>query len=74
MVEGAKGMKNIWFFVGCILFVMGIIVFAAGIYDLFHPFDGNIVLAKTHANIWWGVIITVVGAVYLFKNKNKVVG
>jgi uncharacterized membrane protein HdeD (DUF308 family) len=66
-----KEMKSIWFLVGVILFVIGIIVFIAGIYDLFNPVDQNTRLSDLHANIWWGLLIIVVGFIYIIKNKNK---
>jgi membrane protease YdiL (CAAX protease family) len=75
MVEGImnknKEMKSIWFIVGIILFVIGVIVLVAGIYDLFNPADQNTKLYYLHANIWWGIIILVVGFIYIIKNKNK---
>lgn len=68
-----KGMRSIWYFVGLIMLVIGIIVFAAGIYDLMNPNDHNIRLTSLHANIWWGALITITGIIYILKNKNKYV-
>ncbi|HVO72842.1 MAG TPA: hypothetical protein VMT35_02365 [Ignavibacteriaceae bacterium] len=69
-----KGMKSIWYFVGLIMFIIGIIVFAAGVYDLLNPTAKNIRLAELHTNIWWGALIAVVGSIYILKNKNKFAG
>jgi uncharacterized membrane protein HdeD (DUF308 family) len=69
-----KGMRSIWFLVGLILTVIGVIVFAAGIYDLFNPTTQNIRLTSLHSNIWWGALIIIAGVIYILKNKNKYVG
>jgi hypothetical protein len=66
-----KGMRSIWFLVGSIMFVIGIVVLVAGIYDLFNQTNHNIRLSGLHANIWWGVLITAAGLIYIIKNKNK---
>ena len=68
-----KGMRSIWYFVGLILLVIGIIVFAAGIYDLLNPAKQDIKLTSLHTNIWWGVLIAITGLIYIMKNKNKYV-
>jgi hypothetical protein len=66
-----KGMRSIWYFVGLIMLIIGIIVFVAGIYDLTNPATKNIKLTNLYTNIWWGAIITIVGGIYTVKNKNK---
>ena len=66
-----KKMRNIWFFVGLIMFAIGIIVFAAGIVDLMFPGNNGVRLEYLHANIWWGIIIWIIGLVFIIKNKNK---
>ncbi len=66
-----KGMRSIWYFVGLIMFAIGLVELAAGIYDLYYPSAENIKLAHLHANIWWGVLILLTGLIYILKNKNK---
>jgi hypothetical protein len=61
-------MKPIWFFVGLILSAMGLIVVSTGIYLVFHPPDQTRVLGHLHPDIWWGILMTLVGAIYIFKN------
>jgi hypothetical protein len=72
-MENEKGMRSIWFFVGLIMLLIGILVFLAGIYELINPTIQNVRLTGLHTNIWWGVLIAVTGAVYVVKNKNKYV-
>lgn len=66
-----KKMRNIWFFVGWILLTIGLVELAAGVYDLFFPLNNNIRLADLHANIWWGMLITIAGVTYLLRNRSK---
>jgi len=53
----------VWFFVGVILLIYGVLIFATGIYGLFHP--PATVLANLHPAVWWGALLTIIGAVYV---------
>lgn len=66
-------MRTIWFFVGLILFAIGVIVIAAGVYDLIFPANTGARLTNLHANIWWGGLILLAGLLYIVKNRNKYV-
>jgi len=68
-----KGMKPIWYFVGIALLVIGGLIFIAGIYFLFSPSESNTVLEELHPNIWWGAFMSLVGIVFIWKNKDAVV-
>ena len=61
------GMVSIWFFAGALLFVYGILILGAGIYELSVPPEHPVVLANLHAGIWWGILLLILGAVYLLK-------
>jgi len=58
------GSISIWFFIGISLLVNGVLILASGIYELFHPPQAPVVLFDLHASIWWGAVLTVLGAVY----------
>ena len=62
-------MKPIWYFVGWILFIIGIILVANGIYTYFNPEIQQTVLRGTYPDIWWGALMTVVGLIYIIKNR-----
>ena len=51
----------IWFFVGLILTVYGILILGSGL--LSEP--GTTVLAETRPAIWWGAIMAVFGGVFV---------
>jgi FtsH-binding integral membrane protein len=52
----------VWFFVGVLLLVYGILIFISGLVEWSHPPDT--VLAETHAPVWWGALLIVLGSVY----------
>jgi hypothetical protein len=66
-------MRPIWYFVGLLLTVVGVIITAAGVYDLFVPPAHTTVLGELHPGIWWGAIILLAGIIYLISNRNKIV-
>ncbi len=60
-------MLPVWFFIGIILILYGIMIFAEGLYDLGHP-PGTI-LEELHPAIWWGIFMAVVGVIFTLKNR-----
>ena len=60
------GSISIWFFIGISLLVNGALIFAAGLYELIHPPQTQVVLFHLHASVWWGAILAIVGAIYCF--------
>ena len=52
----------VWFFVGLLLGVYGVLIFASGVAEWSHP--PNTVLAELHAPVWWGALLAVVGVIY----------
>ena len=72
-MSNGKGMRSIWYFVGLIMLMIGILVFLAGIYNLINPTNQDIKLTDLHTNIWWGALIAITGLIYIVKNKNKYV-
>jgi hypothetical protein len=60
----SHGMVPVWFFVGVILLIYGVVILATGLYEFSHP--PATVLAYLHPAIWWGALLTVVGGVYVY--------
>jgi hypothetical protein len=52
----------VWFFVGLLLLVYGVIIFVSGLAEWSHPPDT--VLAELHAPVWWGGLLTALGGTY----------
>jgi hypothetical protein len=54
----------VWFFVGVLLLIYGVIILATGIYGLSHP--PETVLANLHPALWWGMLLMALGGFYVF--------
>ena len=63
-------MKPIWYFVGLILSVIGLIILLTGIYMLILPAQSKPVLGELHPDIWWGAIMVIVGVIFILRNRN----
>jgi hypothetical protein len=63
-MSDGRQMVPVWFFVGVILLIYGVIILATGIYEFSHP--PATVLAYLHPAIWWGALLTIVGGVYVY--------
>ena len=62
----AGGSISIWFFIGLSLLVNGMLILGAGLYELVRPPEHPVVLYQLHANVWWGALLFVVGAIYCY--------
>ena len=63
------GMKSIWYLVGLMLAVMGLLVLAGGVGDLLSPPARPTVLAHLRPNLWWGAVMLVAGAVFFLTHR-----
>ena len=57
-----KGMLSIWFFIGALLLIYGLIILIS---ELTMP-TPHVVMADLRPGLWWGGLLTVIGAVYTF--------
>ena len=57
-----RNLIPVWFFVGLLLAIYGVLILASGIAEFEHPLAT--VLAGLHAPVWWGAVLAVVGAAY----------
>ncbi len=59
----------IWFFIGGLLAVYGLLVLGSGIYGAIHPPppEHRVALWEYHADIWWGAVMVIVGIVYVVR-------
>jgi hypothetical protein len=65
--SGKMKMLPVWFWVGIVLIVYGIIIIGCGIYYLFHP--SNTALSHLHPSLWWGGIMFGGGIILLLIGK-----
>ena len=61
------GMVSIWFFIGVLLLIYGVLILGAGLYERAVPPEHPVVLHNLHAGIWWGELLIVLGLVYSFR-------
>jgi hypothetical protein len=57
-------MLPVWFFVGLILLIYGVLILASGLSEFAHP--PATVLSNLHPAVWWGALLTVIGAIYVY--------
>ena len=62
-----QGMISIWFFIGALLLLYGILITGAGLYELSNPPVHPVVHQELHAGIWWGALLLVLGIFYSVK-------
>ncbi len=55
---------SIWFFIGSLLAVYGIIVLVANLMPANGP-EAHVVLANLHAGVWWGALLFLLGLMYV---------
>ena len=61
------GFISIWFFIGVLLTIYGVLITATGLYELVSPPANPPVLANLHASVWWGVVLLVIGLIYFVR-------
>ncbi len=61
------GFISIWFFIGVLLTIYGVLITATGLFELVSPPSNPPVLANLHASIWWGIVLLIVGLVYFIR-------
>lgn len=57
----------IWFFIGLLLDLYGVLILGAGLYELLHPPAAAVAMAHLHAALWWGALLLVLGLIYTWK-------
>jgi hypothetical protein len=57
-------MYSIWYFIGLLVLVYGVLILGAGIMDLVSPPAQPLVLAQLHMGVWWGALMILLGGVY----------
>ena len=52
----------VWFFVGLLLAVYGVLILASGLVEWSQP--SKTVLSELHAPAWWGALLAIIGIAY----------
>ncbi|MGB9599143.1 MAG: hypothetical protein ACP5QK_05495 [Myxococcota bacterium] len=69
-MEDTKQMISVWFWVGCMMLIYGLIITGAGVYYLFLP-PQSYAAKWTNPNLWWGMIMLIVGQIFLYLGRIK---
>lgn len=59
-----RHMLPVWFFVGVILLIYGVVILVTGLSEISNP--PPTVLANLHPAIWWGALLAIIGGVYVY--------
>jgi hypothetical protein len=60
-----KQMISIWFFIGCLLTLYGLLILYAGVQTFSEvPVQGGAVQGL-HLPLWWGIGMTILGSAYV---------
>ena len=51
----------VWFFVGVLLAIYGVLILASGLAEWSNL---RVILGEMHAPVWWGALLTIIGAIY----------
>ena len=62
-----QGDISIWFFIGVLLTIYGVMITGYGIWELVTGNLANVVLAHLHAPVWWGAIMLTAGLGYAIR-------
>jgi hypothetical protein len=57
----------IWLFIGALLGVYGVIILVTGIVNWVSPPANPMAMSQLHPDVWWGLLITVIGLIYTVK-------
>lgn len=58
-------MLPVWFFIGVLLTIYGVIILITAIHGLSHP--STAVLSQYHAGIWGGILLLLIGSFYTLR-------
>lgn len=65
MMKKQRPMLPVWFFIGVLLSIYGLITLVTALTELSHP--PAAVLSQYHPGIWVGVILILIGGFYTFR-------
>jgi hypothetical protein len=60
---------SIWFFVGMITLLYGLVLVPYGAYAWFGHHEAPTVLHNLHPTFWWGLLLLIFGAAYTLKYR-----
>ncbi len=65
-------MKSIWYFVGLLLMILGAIITISAVYYLINPPAQSKILSHLHPDLWWGILMLVIGLLFAILNRRSI--
>jgi len=62
-----KHFISIWFFIGSLLTVYGVLILGTGLYELASKASFAVVMSRLHIDIWWGAGMLLLGLIYVIR-------
>ncbi len=69
MMRERHHMLPVWFFIGLLLSAYGIIIFVTSLTDWSRP--SSAVLSRYHPGFWGGIVLLLVGGVYVLQFRPR---
>jgi hypothetical protein len=66
-----KHFISVWFFIGALLVIYGVLILGSGLYGLFAPPAHAVAMSHLHIGIWWGSIMVLFGPGYVIRFWSK---
>ena len=62
---------SIWFFIGILLTIYGVLILGAGIQSYSSSANASWAMASLHLQIWWGMLLICLGVIYIVSFRKK---
>jgi hypothetical protein len=62
-------MLPVWFFIGVLLFIYGVIILITSLRQWSHPPD--VVLSQYHPGVWGGIVLLLIGGGYVLRFRPR---
>ncbi len=67
----SKHYISIWFFIGSLLLIYGVLITGAELYAINHPPAQQVVLSELRIGVWWGLLLVLIGLIYVAKFRPR---
>jgi len=64
-----RHMLPVWFFIGMLLTIYGVIILITSIVDWSQP--SQVILAQYHPGLWGGILLLLIGSFYVLKFRPR---
>lgn len=64
--KAGRHMIPVWFFVGVLLLIYGVLIFIMGISEWSNP--PATILSNLHPTFWWGIVLILLGGIFTVKH------